>query len=474
MALLLLCGSAGSARAVPQPMAVISLNAPAYASSFATGYPPGNANGDIYDATDAYSWISTSVPAWIAYDLSGIPASQRHRVDVLWINNVNAYQYDVASGGTPLGLPSDYTIDVNAASGAAPPATGWVTLVNVTGNILKSRQHVIDVSGYKWLRMNVTRVVGGTAVHLMRLDVQDLSQSSSGQPEDSWIYFGDSITLGGLNYFEHYFGSPDDFSFATLIQAQLPNRFPAQEDGGVVGAGIVDAVNHIDGWLATFQGRFVGISYGTNDAAQMAPDPFYSYYATVVQKVLSAGKVPIVPKIPWGKTATVQANVPALNAKIDQLYATFPQIVRGPDLWTLFQQNPGLIQDGDVHPTTDGYGHMKQWWAQAMLSSVYGVQPLSTGEPRPGGFALAITARGPNPSRGGDVWIDFELPSRAPASLELLDMQGRRVLSRQVDSLGPGHHSIDLGHGRRLEPGLYLVRLRQGGETGATRVTVLR
>lgn len=478
---LFLCGSAGLAQAAtgpswplpPRPMMVISRDVPAFASSFIRTLAPANANSDVYDVADAHSWVSASVPAWIAYDLSDIPPSRRARVDIEWINSLSPYECDAWSGGMPWGLPTDYTIEVNASSLATPPMSGWVTLTQVTGNVFRSRQHVVDLSGFNWVRMNVTRVLGTSGVHVMHLDVHDLSQSSSGAPEDSWIHFGDSITALGLNYYEHRVGSENDFSFASLVHEQLPDRFPAQEDGGLGGTTIADAVSHIDEWLSVFPGRFVGIGFGTNDAGRTSPEQFYASYATVVQRVLDAGKVPIVPTIPWGKTAAVQTNGPALNRKIEELYAAYPRVVRGPDLWTLFQESPSLIQDGGVHPTSQGCGRMKQWWVQAMMCSVYGAKTVSA-EPKLDGLTLAIGLKGANPSREGDVVIDFELPTRDPASLELFDVRGRRILEREVGSLGPGRHSLALDPGRRLSPGLYFARLRQGAPSREARVTLLR
>jgi lysophospholipase L1-like esterase len=456
----------------PAAMAVISRNVPAFSSGFVSGSPPSNANDSIYDALDAHSWISTTVPAWIAYDLSGVPVAQRGKADVLWINNVGAYQYNLASGATPLGLPTDYTIEVSSAQQSTPPSSGWTTLVQVTGNIYKSRQHVVDLGGARWIRMSITRVTGGSAAYVMHLDVQDLSQSPLQQPEDSWIYYGDSITFGGLNYMEHYVGSPDDFSFASLIHAQLSDHFPAQEDGGVIGTSVVDAVQGIDGWIAIFPGKFVGLAYGTNDVGHLSPDTFYADYVTLVQHVLSAGKVPIVPKIPWGKTSAVQTYGPALNAKIDLLYNNFSQVVRGPDLWTLFQQNPSLINDGDVHPTTAGYGQMRQWWVQAMLPNVYGLGTASRG-PADQNVALGLALHGPNPARSGQIRLDLSLPSDAPASVEVFDARGRRVVARELGALGAGSHSVELQLGN-LAPGLYLARLKQGSSIQTLRLTVLR
>ena len=94
----------------------------------------------------------------------------------------------------------------------------------------------------------------------------------------------------------------------------------------------------------------------------------------------------------------------------------------------------------------------------------------------PGGISLAFALEPvrPNPSRGGGLTVQFTLVSAAAASLELLDVAGRRIAEREAGSLGAGHHSLELGAGFRLAPGLYLVRLRQGTNSRVTRVAVLR
>ena len=89
-------------------------------------------------------------------------------------------------------------------------------------------------------------------------------------------------------------------------------------------------------------------------------------------------------------------------------------------------------------------------------------------------LAFALDPVRPNPSRGRALTVHFTLASETPASLELLDVAGRRVAAREVGSLGVGHHALDLGEGQPVAPGLYLVRLTQGAYTRTTRVAVLR
>jgi hypothetical protein len=88
--------------------------------------------------------------------------------------------------------------------------------------------------------------------------------------------------------------------------------------------------------------------------------------------------------------------------------------------------------------------------------------------------ALSLDPVRPNPARGSTLTVHFTLPTGTAASLELHDVAGRRIATREVGSLGSGQHTLDLSAGQHLAPGVYLVRLTQGANTRTTRVAVLR
>src|SRR6185312_6884109 len=107
---------------------------------------------------------------------------------------------------TPYGLPQNYTIDVNPApTGSTAPTTGWVTLTTVTGNTYHSRQHLINMTGYNWVRINVTTQLGGRP--MFNMDVHDASAGAN----DSWVILGDSITQDGTPH------QPVDMSIGSNI-----------------------------------------------------------------------------------------------------------------------------------------------------------------------------------------------------------------------------------------------------------------
>ena len=88
-------------------------------------------------------------------------------------------------------------------------------------------------------------------------------------------------------------------------------------------------------------------------------------------------------------------------------------------------------------------------------------------------YEFALQGVRPNPAVGA-LWVSFALPSADPATLELLDLGGRRVLAQDVGVLGAGAHTLKLGSTSGLPPGLYVVRLRQGTRTKVAKAAIIR
>jgi type IX secretion system substrate protein len=91
----------------------------------------------------------------------------------------------------------------------------------------------------------------------------------------------------------------------------------------------------------------------------------------------------------------------------------------------------------------------------------------------PSAFHLALTGAHPNPATD-DLLVSFSLPTREEATLALYDIAGRLVRSRPVGAFGPGSHLVNLAEGSRLAPGIYVVRLTQGGRSVSTKAAVVR
>jgi hypothetical protein len=221
------------------------------------------------------------------------------------------------------------------------------------------------------------------------MDVHDASQGA----QDSWIFYGDYITAGAMDHDPRGIGT-----FSQLINNSRNQYFPAQESGGISWVQSGDGARLIRQWLAVFPGRYVALSFGSTDAdffdagKPELPDDFYKNYEIMVKAVIEAGKVPVVPKIPYGRTENILANGPRMNQAIERLYAAYPQIVRGPDFWAYFGGHQDQISPDNLNLTAAGLSEYRRVWAAEMSQSVYGAAPGQPVPPPP---------PAPNPPPGG-------------------------------------------------------------------------
>lgn len=86
---------------------------------------------------------------------------------------------------------------------------------------------------------------------------------------------------------------------------------------------------------------------------------------------------------------------------------------------------------------------------------------------------LALEGLRPNPA-AFELNAAFSLPSSALATLDLLDVSGRRIASREVGSLGPGNHTVRLNEAGPVPAGIYWLRLTEGARSLVARGVVIR
>lgn len=127
------------------------------------------------------------------------------------------------------------------------------------------------------------------------------------------------------------------------------------------------------------------------------------------------------------------------------------------------------FEDRDVMPGRR-YGYR--------LGVLAGEGELSLGEvwiETPGENVLAFSRIQPNPATR-DLTVRYSLPSSRPATLELFDVNGRRLRSLPLSpEAGPHVVTIDsTGDGERLPDGAYLLRLTQSERTVTTKVVLRR
>jgi hypothetical protein len=86
---------------------------------------------------------------------------------------------------------------------------------------------------------------------------------------------------------------------------------------------------------------------------------------------------------------------------------------------------------------------------------------------------LALAKLTPNPSNG-PIEVTLALPRGGQAKIEVLDLAGRIVATRALDGLAPGESRVQLWLQESEPPGLYVVRLSQGGRAVTRRLAVIR
>lgn len=86
---------------------------------------------------------------------------------------------------------------------------------------------------------------------------------------------------------------------------------------------------------------------------------------------------------------------------------------------------------------------------------------------------LAFAGVWPNPVEGGRLRVRFTLPESATGRVDLMDVTGRRVLTRDLGGLGPGSHELDLSGGAPIRPGVYLLRFQADDLVRTQRVAVV-
>ena len=85
---------------------------------------------------------------------------------------------------------------------------------------------------------------------------------------------------------------------------------------------------------------------------------------------------------------------------------------------------------------------------------------------------LQLEGLQPNPARG-DLMVAFTLPDARSAKIELVGIDGRRVI-QQMSPAGAGRHVVRLASTGAVPPGIYFVTLERAGERLVRRCSVIR
>jgi len=333
----------------PNPRISVGLNV---AASDTVTDPELLVDGLYHRSNGCFFGLPTpDAPAWAAVEVGTGPS----RLLVVW-HDPGWNEYDNVGSGAP----AAYRIETSADSTDGSDGT-WTEVVTVAGNPVRGREHSIEFADQSWVRFVVTEAqVDATAVRLDELAIFDISDSGSELPDDTWFFMGDSITQGAFMR-----NLPTETWFENVVNESRPDFYPAVIGGGIGGDLARNGLGDVEQWLELNPDiKYFAIAFGTNDSwgnKTVGNTTFESDMQGIIDAVLSAGRVPILARIPYSTEA--HETLEEFNAVIDRLQVD-NGLPCGPDLYGWYFQHPGELDDG-VHPTREGYVNLNRLWAEA-------------------------------------------------------------------------------------------------------------
>lgn len=133
-----------------------------------------------------------------------------------------------------------------------------------------------------------------------------------------------------------------------------------------------------------------------------------------------------------------------------------------------------------VSATVPADGHVEFMDVNLTPVSTY-IYRLSAGEhilaettiQTPAALVLAIQSPKPNPARL-PVRFEFTVPDRAPVSIDLIDLAGRRLFQDQLNGLDPGTHSFEIPGSPAIHSGVYYIRVASRGRIATAPLVIMR
>jgi lysophospholipase L1-like esterase len=412
-------------------MTLLSRTVPATASA-------GTASQGQDDSYGGPLWGLTSAQVgnngWLAYDLSGVPANQRTTVLVALYFGLGNGQQQInihwqGGNGVVDNIPSAYVVEAATSSGGP-----WTVLATVGNNCQTYKAHLVDMTGYTWIRFRATGSANGAPY--VNMDVY----SAPNGVTDGFVFYGDSIT-SNLFTGDGLPGYPPEW-FSKGIRASRPTFFPPIVGGGIpfmtsgdgkdlIVAGTGGFATGLDAPLrATYSApRYACLVFGANDApAQNLVDGFRANYASIINALRAQGQVVVLASPTWATDSGRQAGLVQIRASIGfhlpgwtagtfasgtyvwngtraylcttggnsvtgptgtgssiadggsarwkyvpslrEDYAADPGVIGGPDLYTVFQNHPEWFGDG-LHPNGTGEPKWRAAFVSWALANIY-------------------------------------------------------------------------------------------------------
>jgi len=89
-------------------------------------------------------------------------------------------------------------------------------------------------------------------------------------------------------------------------------------------------------------------------------------------------------------------------------------------------------------------------------------------------YLLGLRVPSPAGAQATSLRLGITLEESDPARLDLLDIAGRVIRTRDLASFAAGEHEIELSNTGSLAPGVYFIRLRQGARQVCARAAIVR
>lgn len=367
-------------------MPLISRGLPAFDSG---GFGGSNAVANSVDSAYDTYWRLVNIPSGASpqywdLDISTVANAQKTSVILHWFNDTSLAFWDNVSVQTSPNfnnLMRTYTVDAHAAAGGgSPPAIGdasWVTLATVSGNVYRSRQHALNLSGYNWVRFRITDANGPAGVNNDISQQTNIHNIAAGNV-DNWLFLGDSIMSECMSW-RNLDGTPWTSGPLTKQIEVAKGRYPLYQNGGVPTTASGYGDTNKASLLSGFTGKYAVLGWGANDAsAAVTKATFKANMLSIATYALgTAGCAQVV--LPY--VTQRQGNAPAdalvvqYNAAIAELAAADPTHVKvGPDFYAAVNAGTIPLRDG-LHPTYvgagNGYEAMQALWATWLKARYY-------------------------------------------------------------------------------------------------------
>jgi Big-like domain-containing protein/sortilin (neurotensin receptor 3) len=179
-----------------------------------------------------------------------------------------------------------------------------------------------------------------------------------------------------------------------------------------------------------------------------------------------SARTPTLATVPWSPPPWLTVGAAGMDQRTPDFSLVISEIVN----------RPGWVSGNSLVILLTGTGRrVAQTWdlspaGAPKLRVEYGGGSMPVGVDDPPPVVFAIHGIHPTPSRG-PIHVELSLADARPARLDLIDVAGRRVASRDLGSSGPGRRRVALASG--LRAGLYFVHLTQGDKSLTAKAVVL-